>query len=118
MAQLQSFYKIRNKDGKFSTGGERPQWTKSGKTWAGLGPLKNHLNCVEEAENRYNWKRSDGYDKVFFVYEDCEIVRFEMQVEETDTCLITQFLAVKQPKDIFIKLEEMIADNDTTTNSI
>ena len=37
-------YKIRRKsDGLFSAGGYSPRWTKIGKVWRTLGPLKNHL---------------------------------------------------------------------------
>lgn len=36
-------FKIKNKDGKFSTGGCNPNWTSRGKTWGSFASLKSHL---------------------------------------------------------------------------
>ena len=44
MANENKIYKIRNvKTGLYSTGGLYPRWTKAGKTWSGIGPLRVHL---------------------------------------------------------------------------
>jgi hypothetical protein len=72
----QQVYKIRRKgDGLFSPGGNPPhhsQFTKRGKAWSGIGPLKLHLAQM----SRY-WPPS--------VYDDCEIVVFEQVEAETMT---------------------------------
>lgn len=36
-------FKIKNKDGLFSTGGTNPRFTKRGKTWGNLAHLSSHL---------------------------------------------------------------------------
>lgn len=51
---MTKFYKIRNRaTGLYSKGGSdafyssgSKCWNKSGKTWAGLGPLRNHLQLI------------------------------------------------------------------------
>lgn len=106
----QKLYKIRNKNGLFSSGGERPHFSKSGKTWVGIGPLKNHFNWVEQARN-YSWKA--GRDKpveTLVVYEDCDIVEFDIVVKENCKVSVSDFVSVPEPKNIFIKLEEALED--------
>ena len=39
-------YKIRNKDGLFSTGGGNHKWHETGKTWKKLGHISSHLGPV------------------------------------------------------------------------
>lgn len=36
-------FKIKDKKGKFSTGGYHPNWTKRGKSWGDLSAVKRHL---------------------------------------------------------------------------
>ena len=44
MTKDNRIYKIRNiETGLYSTGGMFPRWTRAGKTWSGLGPLRSHL---------------------------------------------------------------------------
>jgi len=47
-------FKIKNKDGKFSTGGYKPNWTSRGKTWGSKASLKNHLrqHCSDYQSGR------------------------------------------------------------------
>lgn len=64
-------YKIYNPKLKlFSTGGSRPSWHKKGKTWGGIGHLKNHL-------------RQTDYEKVQFwqsdFYKGCIIMEYILQ---------------------------------------
>ncbi len=62
-------YKIRNPEGLFSRGGSTPQWSKNGKTWSGIGPLKSHLTMI-----RYE---NDHYKKPLYnPYEGCEVLEF------------------------------------------
>jgi hypothetical protein len=63
-------YKIRNKQGKYSTGGSYPRFTKAGKVWTSLGALKQHLDLVTTPR----------------VYKDCELV--ELLSEEHATPLL------------------------------
>ncbi len=59
-------YKIRRKsDGKFSTGGGHPSFTKNGKIWKQKGHLTSHLNQVAI------------FSKQIYLNE-CEIVPFEL----------------------------------------
>lgn len=57
------YYKIRNKDGKFSSGGHPPKFLKGGKVWP-LPQLKSHLRLVQ------------SYGKNFDVYKDCELIAY------------------------------------------
>ena len=43
-------FKIKNKEGKFSTGGYNPRWTSRGKTWGSFQAIKLHLRlfCSED----------------------------------------------------------------------
>lgn len=44
MAEKNQLYKIRHREtGLYSTGGQWPSWTRSGKTWTTLGTLRSHL---------------------------------------------------------------------------
>ena len=65
------YYRIRNsKTSLFSKGGadafhsSSGQWTKTGKVWKGLGPLKNHLNVVIESHKG--------------IPDDWEVVEYQM----------------------------------------
>ena len=65
-----SMYKIRRRDdGLFSTGGSSPGFNSVGKTWTGMGPLKNHMHGVT-AYDKYQDEPT---------YANCEIVEFEMR---------------------------------------
>lgn len=47
------FYKIRHGiTGLYSRGGTYPTWSKKGKMWRGIGPLKLHLKLIEYYYNR------------------------------------------------------------------
>jgi hypothetical protein len=49
---MTSIYKIKNSNGLFSGGGMYIRWSKKGKVWNGLGPLKNHLRLVTPSDYR------------------------------------------------------------------
>lgn len=59
-------YKIRNKDGLFSTGGMRPTWTKQGKVWQQLGHVHSHIQQL-----------TTGYTPAD-VYKDADVVEAEI----------------------------------------
>lgn len=60
---MATIYKIRNKkSGLFSKGGLSPSFSKKGKIWNGIGPLKLHFN--QFIGSTY--------------YEDCEVVEYEL----------------------------------------
>lgn len=71
-------YKIRRKsDGLFSTGGTTPRFTSKGKTWSGMGQIKNHLNqfVTHDYTNKKLLAR-------YYPYEGCELVEFVISEEE------------------------------------
>jgi len=95
----ETLYKIRRKDdGLFSTGGQDPRFTKNGKAWK-IGPMLNHLTMLRSQRlDSIEFKR--GYSKpnpnaarmlarTADVYEDCEVVSFEVTV--TSTTSVTDF---------------------------
>lgn len=42
--EITKLYKIRNREtGLYSSGGQWPSWSRAGKTWTNLGPLRSHL---------------------------------------------------------------------------
>ena len=61
-------YKIKNKEGKFSSGGLYADFVQKGKAWHGLDRKKLHLGVIER----------EGYSKVTEKYKGCEIVEYEM----------------------------------------
>lgn len=79
--------KIRNKaTGLYSPGGSEAifpsSWKKGGKVWAGMGPLKNHLNLIME-----NPARVEGM-------EDWEVVEYEV-IERSTTPVVMLIDLVK-----------------------
>lgn len=75
-------FKIRRRDGLFSTGGCRPRWTKNGKTWTNLGHLKNHLNITDPG-----------------VYAGCELVTLEVSVTEVSGMTLKEMFAEGRAKE-------------------
>lgn len=74
------YYKIRDKrTGLFSGAGSLSKFTKNGKVWKGMGPLKNHLRvayihtCVTEADGTKNWRKI-----VNGIPEHLEVLELEM----------------------------------------
>ena len=57
------YYKIRNKDGLYSTGGASPTFKSLGKIWT-LPQLKTHLKLIA------------AYKRSLQIYENCELVLF------------------------------------------
>jgi hypothetical protein len=47
------YYKIKNKDGKYSTGGSSPRFTKNGKTWHQQGHVTNHVTQIVNPNTYY-----------------------------------------------------------------
>lgn len=73
---MTKLYKIRNTiTNEYSNGGSYPSFTSRGKMWKGLGQLRNHLAMLKPY----------GSDKVgkFHLYEDCEIVEYELVERQT-----------------------------------
>lgn len=70
-------YKIRRKDdGLFSNGGAYPSFSKTGKLWKQRGHLTSHLNQVHHRR----------------VYDECEIVTYELSETEIDNKPMAQYL--------------------------
>lgn len=68
---MQMFYKIRNSEGYYSSGGFDPKWRKgerNGKVWKSLQYLKSHLR----------------QDKLLYhIYKDCQIVEYIVSEAKT-----------------------------------
>jgi hypothetical protein len=79
-------YKIRRKsDGLFSTGGIAPAFSPKGKTWTNRGALTNHLVLIRgqiERARRYIELYPQSYSRInsslSTLYNDCEVVEFEL----------------------------------------
>lgn len=78
----QNVYKIRNKEGLFSSGGTYPKWSKIGKVWASRMALSNHLTLVndggpyEERETRV--ARGKENEQLLKYYNGCSIVVYDI----------------------------------------
>ena len=77
-------YMIRNKEGLYSTGGMDPRFTRKGKVWNGIGPLKCHLVMM----------KSCSYYGVTVgkVYKDCVVVEIAMKAEEVSAMSVLDFI--------------------------
>ena len=85
-------YRIRDKDGRYSSGGMDPDFTKGGKTWANIGHLKNHLR---QFMDRYSYRPSRAE-----VYIDAEIVEIEVKEEELKTTSVIDMMSDMVDGDI------------------
>lgn len=65
-------WKIRRKDGLYSTGGLCPKWSKRGKVWNSIGSLKNHLHLLDKRQRDL----STGF------YAEAEVVCLRISVDE------------------------------------
>ena len=75
-SKAKEIYKIRRKsDGLFSSGGSCPQFTKKGKNWSGLGPIKLHMHQLLDIYGKIRDRE---------VYKDCEVIKYEMVEIESD----------------------------------
>ena len=75
--QPETYFRIRRiKDGLFSTGGIDPDWSKKGKIWKGIGPLKLHLLQVD-------WSSTETEPGQMYCNDEVEIVEYVM----TEKCV-------------------------------
>jgi len=68
-------FKIRRSDGLFSMGGSTPGFNKTGKMWTHKGHLTRHLGQLDNRRHHRSLKGRPGLSKV---YDDCEIVSYEL----------------------------------------
>lgn len=66
---MRSTFKIRNGEGRYSTGGARPAFVQGGKVWSTLGHLKAHLT---QYRDEGGWRR-----QLRDIPEDWEVVEFK-----------------------------------------
>ena len=60
------YYRILNTStGLYSKGGSYPRFSKKGKVWAGMGPLKNHIALIRNGK-----------------YDECVLIEYELTVNE------------------------------------
>ena len=83
MTKNTTMYKIMNKEGKFSSGGENPTFTRNGKIWSNIGFVKNHINQLYDAN----------------VYDNCQIVEIETISKEVPNKL-DQLIELSLVKDL------------------
>jgi len=77
-------YKIKNKDGNFSTGTMHPRWTKKGKIWQSFGSIKLHLRqfCsnigwnAETGMSEYTWKNHIPEDWVVLEITNNSVIEY------------------------------------------
>jgi len=82
MANTELIFKIRDPNtGLFSSGGMSPSFSKKGKVWKGIGPLKNHLNLVKRR-----------------TYEGCEVVEVVVNYDEADCYPIVDLFDARDQK--------------------
>lgn len=73
-------YRIRDKDGRYSSGGQDPDFTKAGKTWANIGHVKNH---IRQFMGRY---------RISEIYDNAEIVEIEVEERDLKTLSINEMM--------------------------
>lgn len=77
-------YKIKNKDGLFSTGTTHPRWTKKGKVWQSFRSVKLHLRqfCSdfgwdkELNRSRYIWQNNIPEDWIVLEITNDNVVEY------------------------------------------
>ncbi|MGL5348298.1 MAG: hypothetical protein ACRDA3_13190 [Peptostreptococcaceae bacterium] len=70
---MQYVYKIRNRDGSFSSGLTDVKWSEGGKCWSSLRNLRLHLKVLS---NKIDPSHPD------YPYHNCSIVRFKIEEDE------------------------------------
>jgi hypothetical protein len=86
---IKTIYMIRHKaTGLYKLGGTgsdgRGAWSKKGKVWMGIGPLKLHVNLYK------NWRTNEIPDHLIEEMKQWEIVAIRVSQEETHTFTIKQ----------------------------
>lgn len=75
-----SVYKIKDKTGRYSSGGMNPRFVKDGKCWGSIGQLKNHLRQFygkkhhSESEEKYRSRNSIPGDWVIVEFTETKEV--------------------------------------------
>lgn len=72
---MATVFKIRRSDGLFSMGGSTPDFNKTGKMWTHKGHISRHLGQLDNRRHHRPLKGGSGLSKV---YDDCEIVSYEL----------------------------------------
>jgi len=76
-------FKIRRKiDGLYSVGGTTPGFNKNGKIWKQKNHLTSHLSQF-----------AGGWSSNRNLYDDCELVTFELTETETNAIPLSQYIA-------------------------
>jgi len=90
----ETYFKIRDKTtGLFSTGGESPGWSKTGKKWSKPGHITTHLGQVRMVRRGYRRTAQDVHP-----YVNAEVVTFEAKPVEALTEDVSARLAAIQKK--------------------
>ena len=95
---MATIYKIRSKKtGLFSKGGSTPSFSKKGKIWNGIGPLKLHFN--QFIGRGYIGR---GY------YEDCEVVEYELVEAEVAVSDCSEWMEASKERQEQREMERKI----------
>ena len=77
-------YKIRNKEGLYSTGGLSPRWSSVGKTWVALQHINSHLNMIMK---HYQHRNKDGINRwITQPYIGCTVIEYITQENAIGIC--------------------------------
>lgn len=65
-----TIYKLRNAAGEYSKGGSSPRFSKKGKIWSGIGPLKLHFNQLDKT-GRQIYRDQQVEVETIVITEEC-----------------------------------------------
>lgn len=83
---------IRNiKTGLYQCGGDSVRWSKSGKSWSGPGPVKNHLRMVAYYPRYWKDKEPQKYEEWIKNVEDWEIIEYNIETGISKTVKVLDF---------------------------
>ena len=71
-------FKLRNKEGLFSSGGSCPVFTEKGKMWHGVGHIKLHLNAL--LKNK--WTIPDDWEIIAYDLFESEVQNAKKSYED------------------------------------
>lgn len=81
---MMKVYKIRNKEGLFSTGGLYPRWKKVGKTWVALQHINAHIAMLCKRYNQY--KGTIYCRSIQFPYTGCMVIEYVTEENAIGIC--------------------------------
>lgn len=95
------FYRIKNKFGKFSTGGRSPNFTKEGKSWSHSN-FKRHLDLLSGHNFEWSYKECIVEEYTFELENDLKNPQFKTlsQMFDYETKDVTNIFFERFKKDL------------------